>query len=124
MKFREIHIFRKIVLIIISSIIFIIGISILFLSPLSVYLISKYGGKYSGRHITVDWAYMNPLKGTINISGLKIYEPESDSIFFSAKDVSANISMLKLLSGTYEIKSLMFNHPRGDNNAEREKPEF
>lgn len=113
MKFRKIHIFKKIVLIIISSIIIIIGISILFLSPLSVYLISKYGGKYSGRHITVDWAYINPLTGTINISDLKIYEPESDSIFFSAKDVSANISMLKLLSGTYEIKSLMLNHPRG-----------
>jgi hypothetical protein len=113
MKFRKLHIFKKFVLIIIISIIFIIGISILLLSPLSVYLISNYGGKYTGRHITVDWAYINPLHGTINISGLKIYEAESDSIFFSAKDVSANISMLKLLWGTYEIKNLMLNRPRG-----------
>ena len=61
----------------------------------------------------MDWAYVNPLTGYIHFSNLKIYELKSDSIFFSADGVSANISMLKLFSKTFEISKLTLNHPRG-----------
>jgi len=61
----------------------------------------------------MDWAYVNPLTGCIQFSNLKIYEPEGDSVFFSADGVSVNISMLKLFSKTIEISRLTLNHPRG-----------
>lgn len=83
------------------------------LSPFTVYLVLKNVRKLTGRQITVDRAYMNPLTGKINISNLKIYEFKSDSIFFSADGVSAKISVLKLLSRTFEIKRITLNHSRG-----------
>ena len=106
------HKLKKITLIAIISIITIVGFGILFSSPVITYLISKYGMKYTGRQITADWASLNPLTGTINITNLKIYELKSDSVFFSAEGFSANISVIKLLSKTYEIKKLILNHPR------------
>jgi hypothetical protein len=68
----------------------------------------------------MDWAYVNPFSGYINFSNFKIHELNSDSIFFSANDLSLNISILKLFSKTYEISKLTLNQPRGiiiqDNN--------
>ena len=106
------HKLKKVTLIIVSFIIILVVFGILFLSPITAYLISKYARKYTGRQITMDWVYINPLTGAINISNLKIYELKSDSVFFSAEDVNANISMLKLLTKTYEIKRLALKHPR------------
>lgn len=105
------HKLKKVYLIIISFIA-VAGIVILFLSPISAWLIAKYAGKYSGRQITTDWVSINPLTGVINISKLKIYESGSDSVFFSST-ICARVSMVKLFIGTYEIKSLILNHPRG-----------
>jgi hypothetical protein len=56
---------------------------------------------------------VNPLTGYIHFSNFKIYELKSDSIFFSADGLSANVAMLKLFSKTYEISKLTLNHPRG-----------
>jgi len=61
----------------------------------------------------MSWAYVNPFTGYIYFRNLKIYELKSDSIFFSADGVGANIAMLKLFSKTYEISKITLNHPRG-----------
>ena len=107
------HKLKKFTLIAVISIITIVGFGILFSSPVITYLISKYGLKYTGRQIRADWVYLNPLTGTIYITNLKINELKSDSVFFSAEGISANISVFRLLSKTYEIKKLFLNHPRG-----------
>jgi len=102
---------KKIVIIVICSIILTVVLVISLLSPIAKHLIEKYSVKYSGRQITMDWIYINPFTGYVHISNLKIYESkklpsfkEGDSIFFSAKGVSANFAMLKLLSKTIEIR--------------------
>ena len=61
----------------------------------------------------MDWAYVNPFTGYIHFSDLKIYEFESNSIFFSAKGASINFAMFKLLSKNYEIESLTIDKPHG-----------
>lgn len=86
---------------------------ILFISPISKYLIQKYDKKYIGREITIDWAYVNPFTGYIHLDDLKIYEQNSDSVFFSANGLSINIEMLKLFSKTYEISQCTLDHPKG-----------
>jgi len=58
--------------------------------------------------------------GYVHISNLKVYESKNlpdyqkgDSIFFSAKGVSANFAMLKLLSKTIEISEIALDQPEG-----------
>ena len=113
MKTNHRQILKKILFFIISSIALFLLVLILFNSAISKYMVRKYDEKLTGRKITMDWAYVNPLTGCIQFSNLKIYELESDSIFFSADGVSVNISMLKLFSKTFEISRLTLNHPRG-----------
>ncbi len=107
------HKLKKILFIIISAIIILAAIVILFISPITKYLVKKCDEKYTGRQITMDRVYVNPFTGYIHFTNLKIYESKSDSIFFSADDVSAKFAMLKLFSKTYEIRKLTLDHPRG-----------
>lgn len=96
-----------------------LAVIILFTS-LANHQFEKYVGEYLGRQITLGRAYVNPLTGYIHLSNLNIYESDSlpnltvsDSVFFSAKGVSVNIAMLKLISRTFEISSLKLNQPKG-----------
>ncbi len=104
---------KKTLFIFSGTILLIVVVAILFISPLTKYLIEKYDEKYTGRQIKMDWAYVNPFTGYVHFSNLKVYESKSDSIFFSANGVSANIAMLKLFSKTYEISELIVDYPEG-----------
>jgi len=104
---------KKPLIIFMITIIMIVVVIILFISPITKYFVEKYDEKYTGRQITIDWSYVNPFTGYIHLSNLKIYELNSDSVFFSAKGVSAKFTMLKLFSKTYEISEITLNHPFG-----------
>lgn len=84
---------------------------IAFISPFSKYIVEKYDEKYTGRQITLDWIYVNPFAGYIYVNDCKIYEAGSDSVFFSADGVTVDFSILKLLSGTYEISDFTLTRP-------------
>ena len=58
----------------------------------------------------MDWAYVNPFTGYIQFSNLRIYEHNSDSVFFSS-GISLKVPVLKLLSKEYEISSLTLDVP-------------
>ncbi len=62
-------------------------------SLIAKYVIEKYSEKYTGRKITMDRAYVNPLTGYFHLSNLKIYEHKSDSIFISIEGLSANLNL-------------------------------
>jgi len=104
---------KKTLLVIVSSIVICVILIIVFISPIAKYLIEKYDEKFLGREVTLDWAYVNPFTGYVHINDLKIYEYKSDSVFFSATGLSANLEMHKLLSKTYEISEVTLTKPRG-----------
>jgi len=106
------HKLKKILLIISGIIIILCGIIVLSASFITKYLVEKYSVKYTGRVITMDWAYTNPFTGYIHFSDFKMYEFKSDSVFFSADGVSFNLALLKLFSKNYEITQLTLDHPR------------
>ncbi|HLP71601.1 MAG TPA: DUF748 domain-containing protein [Bacteroidales bacterium] len=93
----------------------IIGIIVLLLiaaaSPLVKYVVQKYDVKYTGREITVDRVFVNPLSGAVRLRNFRIYEENSDSVFMYIKRFKTNLSILKLLSGTYELTSLSADQP-------------
>lgn len=105
--------FKKRLLIIGGSILLFILLLIIFISPITKYLIEKYDEEYTGRQITMDYAYVNPFTGYIYFSNLKIHELNSDKVFFSAEGITLNVSVFKLLSSTYEITELTLDKPKG-----------
>lgn len=105
---------KRIVFRISLAIIIFISVIIIFISPIAKYVIQKYDMKLLGREVTLDWVYINPFTGYVHLDDLKIYEAKSDSVFFSVSGISANVTMYKLLSKTYEISSLTINNPKGN----------
>ncbi|MBK5286628.1 MAG: DUF748 domain-containing protein, partial [Bacteroidia bacterium] len=104
---------KRVIIISIAVIVLAAALLIVFISPLTKYLVEKYDEKYTGRQITMGWAYVNPFTGYIHFSNFKIHESKSDSVFFSSKGLSLNFSLLKIFSKTYEISELTLNHPHG-----------
>jgi hypothetical protein len=102
---------KKILLIISGIIIIIVLVVFIFISPMTKYLIQKYDEKYTGRKITLSWAYVNPFTGYIHLSHLKIFEYKSDSVFISMNGLSANVNLFKLISGTVKLNNLTFDQP-------------
>jgi hypothetical protein len=112
--------YKKPLITVIYSIIVIVIAVILLASPITKYLIVKNDIKYIGREIKMGRVYVNLFTGYIHIRNLKIYESKNladivgtDSVFFSAKGISANFALLKLFSKTIEIKDLTLDHPVG-----------
>jgi len=110
----------KIIFVIFASLLIIFATVIIFISPLTKFLVEKYDKEYTGREITMDWAYVNPFSGYIYFDNVKIYEvvndtlgTSGDSIFISADGISADIAIFKLFSKTYEISEISLEHPRG-----------
>lgn len=109
---RKKHRLRNIILIT-TGIILTLGILIIvFISPIVKYMIEKYDEKYTGRQITMDWAYVNPFTGYIHFDNFKFHEFKSDSSFLSCDGISAHLDIRKLFLKEYEIKDLTLNKPR------------
>ena len=83
----------------------VVALVIIFISPITKYLIQKYDEKYTGRQITLDWAYVNPFSGYLHLHNLKIYEYKSDSVFLAASGLSVHVSVRKLFSHTLQLNS-------------------
>lgn len=84
---------------------------ILFISPIAKHLIQKNDEKFLGRKVQVGFVYVNPFSGKVHLKNLKIFEKEGSRIFFSVKDISVNVNMLKLFRKIYEISHVSLNSP-------------
>lgn len=105
--------FRKILFRTLLVVVILLVVIIAFISPIAKWAVEKYDVKYSGREITMDLPYINPFTGYVHLRNLKIYEANSDSVFFSTKALKVNMEMLKLLNKTYEVSSLTIDTPVG-----------
>lgn len=104
---------RKKVVVFFTVIAAIIALVIGFISPIAKRLVEKYDERFTGRQITMDWAYVNPFTGYVYLNDVRIYEYKRNTLFFTSEGVSANFSMLKLFSNTLEISELVFDKPQG-----------
>lgn len=105
--------FRRAALVIGIVVVIFFGILLVVLSPLAKYLIQKYDEKILGRTIELSWVYVNPFTGYVYLKNVRVYEQNSDSLFFKADGISADLSMFKLLKKTYEISSVTVYKPWG-----------
>jgi len=86
-------------------------VSLLICSPIGKIVIEKYDVHWIGREVSVDLCLINPITGIVWLSGLKVYEGNSDSTFFDAKYVTADFDLVKLMSNNYEVSSLQIDQP-------------
>ena len=110
---------KKILFTVFGIVLGIFILAVLFISPITKYVVEKYDEEYTGRQIKLDWAYVNPFTGYAYFRNLRMYESAdagdesmADSVFFESRGVGLDLSMLKLLSKTYEIKGLRLDHPK------------
>jgi hypothetical protein len=101
-------------ILIITAVVFfsLILIIVITISPIAKRLVEKYDQKYTGRQIEIGWLYINPLTGYTHIRDLRIYEKDNKHVFFSAKGITVNVAVLKLLSKNYVIQKVVLNAPR------------
>jgi hypothetical protein len=105
------------------SVLILAAVVVFFISPISKYFLEKYSEKYTGRKIKTDWLYLNPFTGFVHFSNLRVYEPKSNDVFFSAASLSVNVSLFKMIRKTYEITELTINKP-WSNIIQNKKKEF
>ncbi|MFT3936167.1 MAG: DUF748 domain-containing protein [Chitinophagaceae bacterium] len=102
---------KRTLIILFITVFSIVALVILFISPITKYLIQKYDERYTGRQITLDWAYVNPFTGYVHLSNLKVYEYKSDTLFLSAGGLSADCSVRQLLfSKDFTLNSASLDH--------------
>lgn len=104
---------KRFLIIFVSTVIVLMIFIILFISPLTKYLIEKYDVKYTGRQISMSWAYVNPFTGYVHLEGLYIMEQCNDTTFFSAEGLSAYIAIGKLFNNSLYVNQLTIDHPYG-----------
>jgi hypothetical protein len=102
---------RRRIIIASCIVLFLAAIVVLFISPFAKFMIQKNDEKWFGRQIKMSWLSLNPLTGNARIKNLKIFEPGGDTIFFSAKELSVRVALLKILRKSYEIKKLSIDNP-------------
>ncbi len=82
------------------------------ISPIAKYLIEKYDMKYLGRRVAIKGIKINALDGSVKIKDLKIFEANSDKVFFGCHMVFIKVDLPKLFSGVYGIDSILIDQPQ------------
>jgi hypothetical protein len=81
------------------------------LSPIAKYLLEKNSVKWTGRQITTGTIKVNAVKGSIFIKNIKIYEPDSSTVFFACRDVYLRINLMQMFGNLYHLEKLKFDNP-------------
>lgn len=102
---------RKIIagfLIVIAVLLLLVAVAV---PPVAKRLIERHDVEYTGREITLGGILLNPLTGALSLRNMSIFEQGSDTLFMKVKKFKVNVSLLRLLTGTYDISSVRINQP-------------
>jgi len=81
------------------------------LSPIAKYVLEKNSVKWTGREITTGTIKVNVVKGSIYVKDIKIYEPDSSTVFFACHDVYLRIDLMNMFDNVYHLEKLKFDNP-------------
>lgn len=91
------------------------------ISPITKYVIEKNSVEWTGRKITMNSLFINLWKWTVTVKDLKVYENNSNKVFFSAGKIFTDINALPILKGEYQINTIQVSSPNMliEQNGER-----
>jgi len=101
----------KIFLIFIALLIVGLTLVFFFISPITKYVIEKNGLAWTGRKITIGKVNVKAFNGSIYIKDIKIYEANSDSVFFDCHDIYLKVNLKKMIAGIYEVYKIKIDNP-------------
>lgn len=102
---------KKTILYFASAILIICVLAFLAASPLLKYLLQRYDLVYLGRELKIESVRVNILTGRIKMNNVKLFELNSDKVFISARSITSNISILKLISNEFNLAKVEIDHP-------------
>ena len=98
---------------IILTIIAVLLVAVFFgISPLAKYVIEKNSEQWTGRKITIEHLFINLWRWDVTVKGIKVYEQKSNKQFFSAEKIYTDISILKAISGEYQVNTIQVEGPK------------
>ena len=98
---------------IILTIIAVLLVTVFFgISPLAKYVIEKNSEQWTGRKITIEHLFINLWRWDVTVKGIKVYEQKSNKQFFSAEKIYTDISILKAISGEYQVNTIQVEGPK------------
>lgn len=83
----------------------------LIVSPVARMIVESNSESWIGRRVEVDRIGVNLFAGRVNIRDLKLYEADSDTLFFQASQILVDINLWQLLRGTYHVEQLHIADP-------------
>jgi hypothetical protein len=101
----------KITAIILISVLVILIALFFAISPIAKYIIEKNSEEWTGRKITISSLFINLWKWNVTVKELKVYESNTDDIFFSAGKIYTDISVWPILKGEYKINTVQIVAP-------------
>lgn len=102
---------RRIIYIFLIALASLIFLAFIFISPIAKYVIEKNSEQWTGRKITMKHLWVNLFTGTVHASGLKVFEPKSNEVFFNCGDLNISVSLRKLLSSEYDFGHIKLKEP-------------
>ncbi|MGP8215910.1 MAG: DUF748 domain-containing protein [Bacteroidia bacterium] len=81
------------------------------ISPIVKYVIEKNDVKWIGRQVTIGGIKINALNGSVKVKNIKIYEANSDKVFFDCHDIYLKVNLDKMFSGIYGIDTIKIDEP-------------
>jgi hypothetical protein len=84
---------------------------VLFTGPIAKYVIEHKSEQYTGRVILLDKLKINVFNGKVNAFGLRVYETDKKTLFFSSRHLFVKLDEGKLLKSVYRIEHLYLEDP-------------
>lgn len=92
--------------------VFVLLLAVFFaISPVAKYVIEKNSVEWTGRKITMNRLFINLWKWNVTVKDLKVYENNSNAVFFSAGKIFTDISVLPIIKGEYRINTIQIVSP-------------
>lgn len=79
--------------------------------PLVKWALRTYSPEYLGRQVTVEHFRFHPLTTSVEMEGLQVMESQGDSVFLRVERLYLNSSLVKAISGLFEVSALHVKAP-------------
>ncbi|MEI9933289.1 MAG: DUF748 domain-containing protein [Ferruginibacter sp.] len=103
---------KRILLLLVITFVSVVILLFAFISPITKWAIEKYSVQYTGRQVKMDKLWINLFTGSVSSKNFRIYELNSNKIFFQTNELYAHMILRKVLASEYVLTDIKFTKPQ------------